>query len=288
MLKKVSGIVDVVGVQRGNPVVTWTIDPATAGRYGLTVEQATQIRSADGKAFPLSAVATPIRANGHGKLRRENLRPMAVVSGRLGDRDLGSAIAEIRSKLEQLKLPIGYTYEVGGQYDAQRQAFRELLMVFALAVVLVFAILVIHFQAWLPATLIMLAAPLSLSGALLALWLTGVDLNISSAMGLILLVGLVVKNGIMLLDFSEKLHASGEPFDAAIAHAGRIRLRPILMTTFCTLFGLLPLALGLGAGAELQRPLALAVLGGLTLSTPVTLLVVPGLYAALKSRPTLG
>jgi len=98
------------------------------------------------------------------------------------------------------------------------------------------------------------------------------------------LVGLVVKNGIMLLDFSEKLHQQGEPLERAIAHAGRIRLRPILMTTFCTLFGLLPLALGLGAGAELQKPLALAVLGGLALSTPVTLLVVPGLYAAIKGR----
>jgi multidrug efflux pump subunit AcrB len=103
-------------------------------------------------------------------------------------------------------------------------------------------------------------------------------------MGLVLLVGLVVKNGIMLLDFSEKLSADGEPFDVAIAHAGRIRLRPILMTTFCTLFGLLPLAIGLGAGAELQKPLALAVIGGLTLSTPVTLLAIPGLYAALKRR----
>jgi multidrug efflux pump subunit AcrB len=326
MLNKVIGVVDVVGVQRGNPEVTWTVDPVAAGRYGLTIEQvadqmaanwlgdvptalrladrtipirvrlpdsfrfdptklrSTQIRGADGKAFPLSAVAVPMRANGQGELRRENLQPMAVVSGRLEDRDLGSAVAEIRSKLERFKLPIGYTYEVGGQYDAQRQAFRELLMVFALAVVLVFAILVIHFQAWLPATLIMLAAPLSLAGALLVLWLTGVDLNISSAMGLILLVGLVVKNGIMLLDLSEKLHASGAPFDVAIAHAGRIRLRPILMTTFCTLFALLPLALGLGAGAELQRPLALAVLGGLTLSTPVTLLVVPGLYAAIRGR----
>ena len=121
-----------------------------------------------------------------------------------------------------------------------------------------------------------------IAGALLLLWLAGIDLNISSAMGLILLVGLVVKNGIMLLDFSEKLHAAGEPFDVAIAHAGRIRLRPILMTTFCTLFGLLPLALGLGAGAELQKPLALAVIGGLALSTPVTLLAIPGLYAAIK------
>ncbi len=223
------------------------------------------------------------RANGQGELRRENLRPMAVVSGRLEGRDLGSAVDDIRSKLDQLKLPIGYTYEIGGQYQSQGQAFRELLMVFALAVLLVFTILVMQFRAWVPAILILLAAPLSLGGALLLLWITGIDLNISSAMGLILLVGLVVKNGIMLLDFSEKLHAEGEPFEAAIAHAGRIRLRPILMTTFCTLFGLLPLALGLGAGAELQKPLALAVIGGLALSTPVTLLAVPGLYAAIKA-----
>ena len=114
--------------------------------------------------------------------------------------------------------------------------------------------------------------------------LTGTDLNVSSAMGVILLIGLVVKNGIMLLDFSERLHEQGEPFETAIAHAGRIRLRPILMTTFCTLFGLLPLALGLGAGAELQKPLALAVIGGLALSTPITLYVVPTLLVAIRGR----
>lgn len=157
-------------------------------------------------------------------------------------------------------------------------------MVFGIAVVLVFIILVVQFRSWLPALLVLLAAPLSLGGALALLRLTGTDLNVSSAMGIILLIGLVVKNGIMLLDFSERLHQDGEPFDTAIAHAGRIRLRPILMTTFCTLFGLLPLALGLGAGAELQRPLALAVIGGLTLSTVVTLLIVPGLYGVFKLR----
>jgi multidrug efflux pump subunit AcrB len=157
-------------------------------------------------------------------------------------------------------------------------------MVFGLAALLVFVILLTQFRAWVPALLILLAAPLSLGGAFVLLRATGTDLNISSAMGLILLVGLVVKNGIMLLDFSERLHAGGEPFETAIAHAGRIRLRPILMTTFCTLFGLLPLTLGFGAGAELQKPLALAVIGGLVLSTPVTLLAVPGLYAAIKGR----
>jgi len=326
MLNKVRGVVDVVGVQKGNPEVTWTVDPAAAERYGLTVAQVsdqlagnwlgevatdlrladrrvpvrvrlpdvyrfdpnwlpqTLIRSSEGKLIPVSEVAHMLRANGQGELKRENLRLMASITGRLEGRDMGSAVAEIRSNLDKMRLPIGYTYEIGGQYQAQQQSFRELLMVFGLAVILVFTILVFQFNAWTPAVLILLAAPLSLGGALLLLLLTGTDLNISSAMGLILLVGLVVKNGIMLLDFSEKLHWEGEPFERAIAHAGRIRLRPILMTTFCTLFGLLPLALGLGAGAELQKPLALAVIGGLALSTPVTLLVVPGLYSAIKRR----
>ena len=255
MMNKVTGVVDVVGPQQGNPEVTWNVDPVAAGRYGLTVQDVsdqlagnwlgevatdlrlpdrtvpvrvrlpdsfrfnpnnlpqTLIRTPDGKPIPVSEVASMERANGQGELRRENLRPMAVVSGRLEGRDLGSAVAEIQTNLDKLTLPIGYTYEIGGQYQAQTQAFRELLMVFALAVVLVFTILVIQFRAWTPAILILLAAPLSLGGALLLLLLTGTDLNISSAMGIILLVGLVVKNGIMLLDFSEKLHEEGEPFE---------------------------------------------------------------------------
>jgi multidrug efflux pump subunit AcrB len=155
-----------------------------------------------------------------------------------------------------------------------------MFLVFALAGFLVFAILLAQFRAWLPALLILLAAPLSFAGGLLLLWLTGVELNISSAMGFILLVGLTVKNGIMLLDAFETARREGAAFAAALAQAGRMRVRPILMTTACTLCGLLPLALGLGAGAELQRPLALTVIGGLALSTPVTLLLLPGLYAA--------
>jgi multidrug efflux pump subunit AcrB len=233
---------------------------------------------------PISSLAHLSRSNGQSELLRENLRSIASVTGRLEGRDLGSAVADVRTQLQNLKLPVGYSYEIGGQYQSQRQAFRELLMVFGIGTFLVMTVLLVQFRAFVPATLILIAAPLSLCGALLLLLVTGTDLNVSSAMGLILLIGLVVKNGIMLLDFSENLHEQGESFESAIAHAGRIRLRPILMTTFCTLFGLLPLALGLGAGAELQKPLALAVIGGLALSTPVTLLVVPGLYAAIKRR----
>jgi multidrug efflux pump subunit AcrB len=256
-------------------------------RFDASRLSQTLIRTSEGALVPLSTLAHPQRVNSQAELLRENLRQMALVTGRLEGRDIGSAVGEIQSRLAELKLPVGYTFEIGGQYASQQQAFRELLMVFGIATVLVFTILVIHFRAWLPAVLIMLAAPLSLGGALALLLVTGTELNVSAAMGAILLIGLVVKNGIMLLDFSEKLHAEGEPFESAIAHAGRIRLRPILMTTFCTLFGLLPLALGLGAGAELQKPLALAVIGGLGLSTLVTLLAVPSIYVALRREPAV-
>ena len=326
ILEGTTGVVDIVGVQRGNPEATWEIDPLSAGRLGLTVTQvsaqlsdawlgdvqtelrlsdrtipvrvrypdayrfdprqmaATPVRAADGKTVPLGTLAHATTTEGEIILQRENLRQMALVTGRLEERDLGSAVGEIQTKLQGLKLPVGYTTEVGGQYASQRQSFRELLTVFAIAAALVFIILLVQFGHFLPALLILAAAPLSLAGAFALLLLTGTDLNVSSAMGLILLVGLVVKNGIVLLDYVHHLQAAGHPFTEALEIAGRVRLRPILMTTLCTLFGLLPLALGFGAGAELQRPLALAVIGGLSLSTFVTLLLVPFAYRALRPQ----
>ena len=242
----------------------------------------TPVRAQDGRSIPLGSLAHATTTEGELILDRENLRQMAMVSAHLEGRDLGSAVAEIQTKLAGLKLPVGYTTEIGGQYASQRQAFRELLTVFAIAAALVFVILVVQFRRFLPAVLILLAAPLSLAGAFALLLVTGTDLNVSSAMGLILLVGLAVKNGIVLLDYAHRLRDEGTPFTEALEIAGRVRLRPILMTTLCTLFGLLPLALGLGAGAELQRPLALAVIGGLTLSTFVTLYLVPLAYRALS------
>jgi len=327
VLEGVSGVVDIVGTQRGTPETTWEIDPLAAGRLGMNVQQVseqlsdawlgdvqtelrlpdrtipvrvrypdtyrldpqqmaqTPVRSADGKTVPLGAIARSSTAQGEIILQRENLKQMALVSARLEERDLGSAVAEVRSKLAQVKRPVGYTTEVGGQYAAQRRSFRELLTVFAVATALVFIILVVQFGRFIPAILIILAAPLSLSGAFALLKITGTDLNVSSAMGLILLVGLVVKNGIVLLDYTHHLRDLGHPFTEALEIAGRVRLRPILMTTLCTLFGLLPLALGFGAGAELQRPLALAVIGGLALSTFVTLYLVPLAYRALSRAP---
>jgi multidrug efflux pump subunit AcrB len=206
---------------------------------------------------------------------------MVLVTAGLEGRDLGTAAAEITTKLGGMKLPVGYTWEVGGQYLSQQRAFRELLEVLAIASALVFVILVVHFREFSAAVLILGAAPLSLAGALIALVVTGTELNVSSAMGLVLLIGLVVKNGIVLLDYAQRERLRGVPARDAVYDAARVRLRPILMTTLCTLFGLVPLALGIGAGAELQRPLALAVIGGLTLSTVVTVYLIPSLYAGL-------
>jgi multidrug efflux pump subunit AcrB len=241
----------------------------------------TTIRGANGALVPAAALVTISQTGGQAELMRENLRQMALLTARLEGRDLGSAVADVRHMLSTVALPVGYTYEVGGQYESQREAFQEMLIVAGVAAALVFVILVVHFRSFLQATLILAAAPVSLTGALALLLLTGTELNVSSAMGLILLVGLVVKNGIVLLDFADRRLAEGHAREAAVLMAARVRLRPILMTTLCTLFGLLPLALGLGAGAELQKPLALAVIGGLSLSTLVTLYLVPAGFLAL-------
>jgi multidrug efflux pump subunit AcrB len=163
-------------------------------------------------------------------------------------------------------LPVGYAIEIGGQVQSQRKAFTDLLLVLGVAAALVLVVLVAEFRAIIPALLILFVAPLSAGGAFLLLLLTGTELNVSSAMGLILLVGLVVKNGIVLMDFAARGHAAGASWRESLVAAGARRFRPIMMTTLCTLAGLVPLAFGLGAGAELQRPLALAVIGGLSLS----------------------
>jgi CzcA family heavy metal efflux pump len=218
---------------------------------------------------------------GASELRRENLRPYVPVTGRTSGRSLGAVMADVRAAAAQVPLPAGVSMEVGGQYASQRTAFRQLLGIFALGTGAVLLVLVAQFDGFRGPLAIVLVAPLGLIGTLLLLLAAGVPFNVSSFMGVILLVGLVVKNGILLLDAARRDRDSGASNRAALVDAGRVRLRPILMTTLCTLAGLAPLALGFGAGAELQRPLALAVVGGLTVSTGVTLLLLPVLLDAL-------
>src|SRR5207237_2193943 len=163
----------------------------------------------------------------------------------------------------------------------QQTAFRAMLAVLALAAAAVIAVMVLQFRSFVEPLVVLVAAPISFAGAMALLLVTGTPLNVSSFMGLILLVGLIVKNGIILLDFTRlRMREEGVSLEVAIREAARVRLRPILMTTLCTLFGLLPLALGIGAGSELQRPLALACCGGLALETYTTCLVALILLAA--------
>jgi CzcA family heavy metal efflux pump len=232
---------------------------------------------------PLQSIAQVDQVQGENELRRENMRLMVHLTARLENRDLGSAIGDVKRVLAGVRFPVGTSFEIGGQYESQQEAFSNLFSVLGLALAAVFIVLVIQFRAFAPSLIILSAAPLSLLGVFAMLLVTGTALNASSFMGIILMVGLVVKNGIILFEYVHKLwEEEGLPLDEALVRAGKIRVRPILMTTLCTLFGLLPLALGLGSGAELQKPLALAVIGGLSISTFITLLVMPVLYSLLE------
>jgi multidrug efflux pump subunit AcrB len=234
-------------------------------------------------AVPLGTLATFQPVETRAELLRENQQQMIMATADLGDRSLGAVMQDVKAALAATPPPAGIRVELGGQYAGQQQAFRALLLVLALAAASVVAVMVIQFQSFIEPLVVLLAAPLSFVGAIGLLLVTGTPLNVSSFMGLILLIGLIVKNGIILLDFTRHLMREQQmPLEDALREAARIRLRPILMTTLCTLFGLLPLALGLGSGSDMQRPLALAVIGGLALSTPITLFVVPTLVIAVR------
>jgi CzcA family heavy metal efflux pump len=271
-------------VRRGDRLIDLRIRYPDAYRFNPEWIREYPLVTPAGAVVPLSSVAAVTPVEGAAQLHREDLKQMVPVTARLEGRDIGSAIADVKQLLAAEKLPVGYTAQIGGQYESQQNSFRSLLVVLTIAVLLVFGLLVAQFRRFTAAMVIMSAAPLSLVGAFGLLLLTGTPLNVSSFMGLILLIGLIVKNGIILIDYADRLGERGVAWREALVRAGAIRLRPILMTTLCTLFGLLPLALGLGAGAELQKPLAIAVIGGLSVSTIITLVFVPTLMSLLPRR----
>jgi multidrug efflux pump subunit AcrB len=238
-----------------------------------------------GSTVPLGTLANFQPTETRAELLREDQQQMIAMTADVSGRSLGSIVSDVKQVIANKPPPAGLRIELGGQYASQQEAFRGFLIVLALAVACVVTVMVLQFQSFIEPFVVLLAAPLSFVGAMALLLLTGTPLNVSSFMGLILLVGLIVKNGIILLDFTRhRMQTEGVALERALIEAGGVRLRPILMTTLCTLFGLLPLALGLGAGSELQKPLALAVIGGLTLSTPITLFVVPTLLVAIRGR----
>ncbi len=240
---------------------------------------------AGSRVTPLGSLAAFTPTQSRISLERENQQQMIAMTAGVSGRSLGGVIGDVQRVLRANPAPPGVRVVLSGQYESQQQAFRALLLVLGLAAVSVCAVMVVQFESFVEPLIVLLVAPVSFVGALGLLLLTDTALNVASFMGLILLVGLIVKNGIILLDFTRlRMRDEGVALDVAIREAARVRLRPILMTTLCTLFGLLPLALGIGAGSELQRPLALAVIGGLVLSTPITLFAVPTLLVAIRGR----
>jgi multidrug efflux pump subunit AcrB len=238
-----------------------------------------------GHPTPLGSLASFEPAESRLALDRENQQQMITMTADVSGRSLGGVMGDVRRALGAQAPPAGVRVALGGQYAGQQEAFRALLLVLGLAAVSVCAVMVVQFESFAEPLVVLLVAPVSFVGALSLLFATGTVLNVSSFMGLILLVGLIVKNGIILLDFTKlRMRADGATLETALREAARVRLRPILMTTLCTLFGLLPLALGIGPGSDLQRPLALAVIGGLALSTPITLFAVPTLLIAIRGR----
>jgi multidrug efflux pump subunit AcrB len=243
------------------------------------------LTSPTGQTVPMSSIASVEVEEGTTEIRRENLRNLSAVTARLEKRDLGSAMQEIQERLpKEVALPAGTHIEYGGLYEMQRESFLGLTQVLLLSILLIFVILVFEFRSFSHPIAILAATILCGSGALAALWITGTTLNISSFMGAIMVVGIVHKNGILMLDSEQYFSEKGYELREAIFHAGRRRLRPILMTALATIFGMAPLAVGVGSGAQLLQPLAIAVIGGVTVSMVLSLLITPVLFFQLRQR----
>lgn len=237
------------------------------------------IRSAGGPAITLSDVTNVQHEPGQLEMHREDLRQLVAVSARFSGVDLGSGISAIKKQLDgAIAMPQGTRIEYGGLYQQQQESFKNLAMVLIMAVLLVYLVLILEFRSILQPLAIVVGAILALFGVVSALWLTGTSLNIVSFLGAIIGVGIVAKNGILMLDFVDQLRSQGLPLIDALVQSGRRRLRPVLMTTLTAFLGLLPLAYGIGAGAQMLRPLAIGVIGSLCISLVLSLMATPVCY----------
>ncbi len=236
------------------------------------------------RPIPLSTVADVVIDVGPGEIRRISQERVALVSANLNYGDLGSAAEEIDQIISEVAVPLGLEVNLGGQSEEMNDSFQSLLLALALAVFLVYLIMASQFESLLHPFVIFFSIPLALIGAVWALWVTGSTISVVVFIGLILLAGIVVNNAIVLVDLINQLREKGMPKAEAIIEAGRLRLRPILMTTLTTTLGLLPMAMGFGEGAEIRAPMAITVIGGLLVSTLLTLVVIPVMYMILDRR----
>jgi CzcA family heavy metal efflux pump len=275
------------GVEAPNPVIsngrpyTVRIRLGDESRQSLETMENTVFNSGTGRTASLGSMTTVSQLPPQNEILRENLQRLVVVTARLEGTDLGTAVARVQQRVQSMHLPSSVRVVYGGTYQEQQKSFAELARVLALALVLVFGVLLTEFRNFAAPIAILSSSVLSIAGVVGALLITGTTFNVSSFMGLIMVIGIVAKNGILLLDADERYRAQGADARTAMVHAAQRRLRPILMTALAAVTGMLPLALALGAGSQMLQPLAIAVIGGLLISMLLSLVVTPLIYYLL-------
>ena len=271
-------------------------DPSTGNQYDINVRARDADRASlsdlgqifvfnpQGRPISLDNIATISPGAGPIQIERKYQQRIIHVTANTFGRDLGSVAADIQSKLDKLPLPPNFKINLGGTVESQQESFIALLGAFILAVILVYMVLASQFKSLIDPFIIMFSVPLGLIGVLWALFLTETNLSVTSFMGVIMMAGIVVSNGILLIDYTNRLRGRGMSLEEAVILGGRTRLRPILMTTLCTILGLIPMAVGIGEGSESNAPMAIAVIGGLSVSTILTLVFIPTLYSIFETR----
>ncbi|PYN62508.1 MAG: AcrB/AcrD/AcrF family protein [Candidatus Rokuibacteriota bacterium] len=268
-------------------------DPRTGNQYNLVVQLDEPYRqtaddlarlfvTVNDRPVLLSTVARITQSTGPVEIERKYQQRLVRVAANAVGRDLGSLSEELEAKFRQLPMPAGFSVRMGGQTEQQRESFSSLYFTAILAVILVYMVLASQFKSLKDPFTIMFSVPMGLIGVFWALYLTHTTLSTTSFMGIIMMVGIVVSNGVLLVEYINERRRHGEPLLVAVPRAGRIRLRPILMTVLTTVVGLLPMALAFGVGTEANQPLAIAVIGGLLVSTFFTLILIPTLYVTFE------
>jgi CzcA family heavy metal efflux pump len=269
-------------IQRGEKLIGIHVRLPDAYRKNIDLLKTVRLHSPNGGTYLLGSVASVRVDPGQSEIGRENLKQMIAVTARISERDLGTTIQDIQKKLKnEIVLPQGVTIRFGGTYETQQDAFTALLLVLGAASLLVFIVLLIEFESFLITFSVYFVTILSLAGVFFSLWITNVTFNISSFVGSILIVGAVAENSIFLIHYWRKHRLEGKTMKESLVEAGVVRLRPIVMTALAAIITLLPLAIGIGAGAQMQQPLAIAVIGGFTMSTILILFILPVILSFL-------
>ena len=251
-------------------------------RASIDTIRDTLLTSSSGRTATLGSLATITELPGQTEIRRENLLRGIMVTGRLEGVDLGSAVASVQKTVNALHVPPSIRLDYAGTYKEEQKSFRDLVFVLLLAIVLVFIVLLFEFRTFAAPIAILASALVSTSGVFIALLITRTTFNVSSFMGMIMVVGIVAKNGILLLDADQKIRATGSSAEEAMLQASRRRLRPIVMTALATMAGMLPLAFAIGAGSQMLQPLAIAVIGGILVSMVLSLIITPAVHFYLS------